>query len=55
MAIFVQFADGTQQTVIASFSCPQDVAAWPNQGTLEDTDARYTAFVASLPKSLPPE
>lgn len=45
MKINIQFADSTEQTIVAYFSCPQDPDAWPNQGTVEDNDPRYIAFI----------
>lgn len=43
--MFVQFADATQTKVVSIFSGPQDEIEYPNQGVIEDTDARYLAFV----------
>jgi len=43
--MFVQFADSTETTIIAIFGCPQDATAYPNQGQIDDSDARYQAFV----------
>ncbi len=43
--INVQFSDSTETTVIACFGCAQDPTAWPNQGVISTTDARYLAFV----------
>ncbi|MFX3547718.1 DUF4376 domain-containing protein [Ralstonia mannitolilytica] len=43
--VFVQFADASQQAVVGVFGCAQDATAYPNQGLIDDTDARYLAFV----------
>jgi len=49
--VYVQFTDATETTVKAVFGNPQDATAYPNQATLDSTDARYQAFVnpASTP------
>jgi hypothetical protein len=43
--VYVQFTDSTQTAVKSIFGCPQDTAAYPNQGTLDPSDARYQAFI----------
>lgn len=45
----VQFSDATQEIVLAYFGCPQDENAFPNQGTVAVSDARWKTFYASLP------
>lgn len=47
--IYVQFSDSQQTAVIASFSCSQDDAAYPNQGIVEDSDPRYLAYINPQP------
>ncbi len=44
MTIYVNFTNSAQTAIDSVFSGPQDETAWPNQGTVEDTDARYLAF-----------
>lgn len=44
----VQFSNEAQTEIIASFSCPQDETAYPNQGVVEDDDPRYSAFIAQF-------
>ena len=44
--INVQFKDSTETTVIATFESAQDETQYPNQLAIEETDARYVAFVA---------
>jgi len=41
---YVQFSDSTKQSVVSEFSCPQDIAEFPNQGELDSADERYLAF-----------
>jgi len=45
----VQFLDASQQVVISYFADAQDPAVYPNQGSIDQTDARYAAFFNSLP------
>jgi hypothetical protein len=45
MNVYVQFGDATDTTIVASFGCPQDPASFPNQATIDSSDARYQAFV----------
>lgn len=45
---FVQFTDSTETKIITVFGCEQDATVWPNQGQVEDTDARYLAFLALI-------
>ena len=49
--MFVQFSDATQSTIIATFASPQNAAAYPNQGTVAASDARWATFYATLPAS----
>jgi hypothetical protein len=49
--IYVQFSDSTDTTIVSVFSSPQSAAAYPNQGTVAATDARYTAYVSALEKA----
>ncbi len=44
MTKYVNFTDSAQTAIDSVFSAPQDGTVWPNQGTVEDTDARYLAF-----------
>lgn len=46
--ICVQFADSTEKIIIAAFGGPQNATTYPNQGTVESTDARWTAFYDSF-------
>lgn len=48
MPIYVQFSDSKKTSVIAAFAGPQDKADVPNQGEVEEGDARYQAFLAVL-------
>ena len=41
----VQFKDSTEAVIIAVFACAQDATAYPNQAEIEETDARYVAFI----------
>jgi hypothetical protein len=45
--MFVQFSDGTQSKIIATFSGPQDSEEYPNQGEVDEGDARLTDFSLS--------
>jgi hypothetical protein len=46
MAQYVQFSDTSQKLVISVFGNPQpDTDAYPNQGSVEDVDPRYLAFI----------
>lgn len=42
--VFVQFSDATETTVIAVFGCAQNASAYPNQASIDSSDARYQAF-----------
>lgn len=48
----VQFADSTEQAVVAYFACPQDATAYPNQGQVPSSDARYETFFNAQPESM---
>ncbi len=43
--IYVAYTDSTETTVSTLFSCAQDKTGYPYQGTIEDSDPRYLAFV----------
>jgi hypothetical protein len=43
--VYVQFSDSTETTVASVFGCPQDPDIYPNQAAIDDTDARYQAFI----------
>ena len=47
--MYVQFSDFTETTIIAVFSGPQNATAFPNQGTVTASDARWAAFYATQP------
>jgi hypothetical protein len=48
MTIYVNFTDGKQTAINATFGCPQDPEVWPNQGTVEEDDARWLAYFSTL-------
>lgn len=48
MSIFVQFSDANETSIISVFASPQDEVAYPNQGTVETTDASWHSFYAEL-------
>ncbi|MFP3186465.1 MAG: hypothetical protein RXR20_34395 [Paraburkholderia sp.] len=50
----VQFADSTDETIISIFGCAQDTTVYPNQGTIDTSDARYKTYFATLPESVQP-
>lgn len=43
--VYVQFTDASETAVCSVYACPQDPVAHPNQGTIDESDARYQAFV----------
>ena len=45
MKKYVQFSDPENTEIIAVFGCAQDKTTYPNQGEVDDTDARYQQFV----------
>ncbi len=49
MEIYVSFSDATEDKIVASFSCPQDPDVWPNQGTVDSADERWTSYAALFP------
>ena len=49
--MYVQFSDATQTVIIATFAGPQNASAYPNQGTVTASDARWATFYAVLPAS----
>jgi hypothetical protein len=49
--MYVQFTDSTETVIASVFSVPQP-AAWPNQGTVAASDARWAAYYATLPASV---
>ena len=40
----VQFADATEQAIVSYFNSQQDPDAWPNYGTVESSDPRWSAY-----------
>lgn len=50
MQVFVQFEDASEEVIIATFSSSQDPSAYEHLGVVEDSDPRYLAFLATLPK-----
>lgn len=44
--IYVQFSDATSARIVSVFGAPQDAEAYPNQGAVEASDARYIAFLS---------
>lgn len=44
--VFVQFSDESQTNIISAFGCTQDPDIFPNQGEIEEDDARYLAFLS---------
>lgn len=50
MDLFVAFTDSTKAVICASFGCAQDEAVWPYQGTVSDTDERWTSYASRFPK-----
>ncbi|MDR3432052.1 MAG: hypothetical protein P4L95_09160 [Rouxiella aceris] len=50
--IYVQFADDSEESIVAIFSCPQDASQYQNQGKLDITDKRYHSFYQLLSESV---
>lgn len=48
--LYVQYADATEAVVISCFSCPQDPAAYPNQGTLSTADPKWATYYNNIPE-----
>ena len=44
----VQFKDSAQAAIIAVFAGPQDPIEFPNQAEIDESDARYQAFVGQI-------
>ena len=42
---YVQFTDSNKTAIVSVFACPQDPDLYPNQGEVDETDARYLAFM----------
>lgn len=51
--MFVQFSDETHQIIISVFMNPQDEEVFPNQGEVDETDARYMKFMAPTVSQAP--
>jgi len=47
--IDVQFSDASQAVIISYFAMPQNPGSWPNQGTVDTSDARWKAYFSSVP------
>ncbi|HDR8928316.1 TPA: hypothetical protein QDB26_005342 [Burkholderia vietnamiensis] len=47
MEITVQFSDSSETLIIAYFGSPQDPVDYPNQGTVDATDPRWTEYYNS--------
>lgn len=50
--IYVQFSDSNDSEITSIFCCPQDPAAWQNQGSVALSDPRYATYYDSLPDSV---
>lgn len=48
MEKFVQFSDEKESDIIAEFAGAQNADSYPNQGTVEDDDERYVAFMKKV-------
>lgn len=46
--INVQFTDSNQKEVTSYFACAQDSSVYPNIGTIDPSDARWTTFYNSF-------
>jgi len=44
----VQFSDSTESVVASYFGSPQDPKAFPNQGELVSSDARWKTFYGQM-------
>ncbi|WP_428492173.1 hypothetical protein [Rhodopila sp.] len=49
--MFVAFSDTTEAVITAVFATAQSDTSFPNQGTVEASDTRWSAFFATLPAS----
>jgi hypothetical protein len=47
--IYVQFTDSTETTIRAAFTNAQNATAYPNQGTVTDSDPRWATFYDAIP------
>lgn len=50
--MYVQFSDAAETTIVGAFASPQDAAVYPNLADVPETDARYVAFLSSIPAEL---
>lgn len=48
-SIYVQFADSSEDLVVAIFGCVQDESDYPHQGQVDEDDPRYLAYQAACP------
>ncbi|WP_233432828.1 hypothetical protein [Rahnella victoriana] len=42
--LYVQFSDEKEEVIIAYFAGPQPVEYWPNQGTVDISDPRWSTY-----------
>lgn len=54
MILNVQFADDTEEVIIAYFGSPQDPNFYANLGEVDSSDPRWHAYVDSLPEWIKP-
>lgn len=47
--INVQFSDSSETEIIGAFSCAQDNATFPNQGSVDLHDTRWVAYYNEQP------
>jgi hypothetical protein len=47
--MYVQFSDSTEATIIAYAASAQPSDAWPYQGTVDSSDARWATYYAKIP------
>lgn len=45
--IYVQFSDGTDETIVTVFGSPQDEASFPHYGVMPSDDPRYVTYYAA--------
>lgn len=50
--MFVAFNDSNNDVVIAVFDCRQSIEAWPNQGEVDEADARLVDFYKKIPEQM---
>ncbi|CAJ2712687.1 Uncharacterised protein [Burkholderia pseudomallei] len=48
--MYVQFSDSTNTTIVSCFANAQNPAAFPNQGSVSASDARYKTYFNGLPE-----